>query len=324
MLSRRIVTGAIKTISTKDAQASDVRPVPVLEDTLNYLLNLLHSSDQSFAVVHDFIFDRTRSIRQDLSMQNAVSDQVIHMYERMVKFHIISHRHLYRSFGNPNIASVCHLNMEQLMKALTTLLNLYEANRASHSMCQNEAEFSSFFLLLHLGSDKQVEPLSLWFRSIPSPIMKSKEIYYRLGNYKRFISTTEEEASYLQYCIIEPYINEESDVESLCTDCALETSSDGTGKGLLPTKQSVITKSAGGLQKYYPLESQRIESSALFYVMLYCRNILVMHRATRALVAACIIVFLAPRKGGSLTANSFSYTKTDTLALMETSQALNE
>ncbi|KAL0289630.1 UNVERIFIED_CONTAM: SAC3 family protein C, partial [Sesamum angustifolium] len=54
-------------------------------------------------------------------------------------------------------------------------------------------------------------------------------------------------------------VKKESDVESLCTDCALETSSDGTGKGLLPTKQSVITKSAGGLQKYYPLESQRIE-----------------------------------------------------------------
>ncbi|KAL0387717.1 UNVERIFIED_CONTAM: hypothetical protein Sradi_2653500, partial [Sesamum radiatum] len=161
----------------------------------------------------------------------------------------------------------------------------------------------------------------------------------------------------------------ESDVESLCTDCALETSSDGTGKGLLPTKQSVITKSAGGLQKYYPLESQRIESlgacfncllinaeeprADLLYILnsivllrelsgtpiprsidtsiiqaiqFYniCLRVAVMHRATRALVAACIIVFLAPRKGGSLTANSFSYTKTDTLALMETSQALNE
>lgn len=65
-------------------KASDVRPVAVLEDTLNYLLNLLHSSDRPFDVVHDFIFDRTRSIRQDLSMQNIVTDQVIRMYERMV------------------------------------------------------------------------------------------------------------------------------------------------------------------------------------------------------------------------------------------------
>lgn len=63
---------------------SDVRPVSVLEDTLNYLRNLLNSSEGSFEVIHDFIFDRTRCIRQDLSMQNAMGDQVIHMYERMV------------------------------------------------------------------------------------------------------------------------------------------------------------------------------------------------------------------------------------------------
>lgn len=42
------------------------------------------------------------------------------------------------------------------MKALTTLFSLYEANRSSHSMSQNEAEFYSLHLLLHLGSDNRV------------------------------------------------------------------------------------------------------------------------------------------------------------------------
>ncbi|PIN10802.1 hypothetical protein CDL12_16601 [Handroanthus impetiginosus] len=287
-----------RTISTKDVQACDVRPVPVLEDTLNYLLNLLHSSDRPFEVVHDFIFDRTRSIRQDLSMQNVVNEQVIRMYERMVKFHIVSYHLLHKSSGTPNTASMCHLNAEQLMKALTTLLNMYEANRASHSICHNESEFCSVYLLLHLGSDNQGEPLSLWVSRIRSPIMKSREMcfarrilrYYRLGNYKQFIRSAEEEASFLQYCIIEPYINEvrilalscvsyggyklqpyplvhlskllmmkESDVESLCIDCALEISSDGTEKGLLSNKQSVMSKPPRGLQKYYPMDSERIE-----------------------------------------------------------------
>jgi hypothetical protein len=67
-------------------QASDVRPLPVLEYTLAYLLNLLDSTDHPFEVVHDFIFDRTRSIRQDLSMQNIVDDKSIYMYEKMVRF----------------------------------------------------------------------------------------------------------------------------------------------------------------------------------------------------------------------------------------------
>ena len=60
-------------------QASDVQPLLVLEETLNYLLNLLDSMEHPFEVVHDFIFDRTRSIRQDPSMQNIVNDQIIHM-----------------------------------------------------------------------------------------------------------------------------------------------------------------------------------------------------------------------------------------------------
>lgn len=73
-----------RTISTKHIQPSDVRPLPVLEDTLNYLLNLLDSCEHSFEVLHEFIFDRMRSIRQDLSMQNIISIQAVHMYERMV------------------------------------------------------------------------------------------------------------------------------------------------------------------------------------------------------------------------------------------------
>ncbi|KAL2510027.1 SAC3 family protein C [Forsythia ovata] len=67
------------TIRTNNVQATDVRPVSVLEDTLNYLLDLL-KSDYHFEVVHDFIFDRTRSIRQDLTMQTVTSYQAMHMY----------------------------------------------------------------------------------------------------------------------------------------------------------------------------------------------------------------------------------------------------
>lgn len=61
-----------------------MRPLPVLEDTLNYLFNLLNSREYPFEVVHDFIFDRTRSIRQDLGMQNIIGDKAVLMYERMV------------------------------------------------------------------------------------------------------------------------------------------------------------------------------------------------------------------------------------------------
>lgn len=276
-----------RTISTKTIQASDVRPLPVLEETLSYLLNLLDSDEHPFEVVHDFIFDRTRSIRQDLSMQNIINTRVIQMFEKMVKFHVISRHKLRRCSGSLNISSMHHLNMEQLMKVLTSLYHLYEANRETQSMYENEAEFRSLYVLLHLSSDNKPagEPLSLWFRH-PSPVLKSKEMgfarrvlrYYRFGNYKRFIHITATEASYLQYCMVEPYINEvralavscinyggyklypypledlskllmmkESDMDSFCRDCGLETSTDEVGKNFLPTKQTSFSRPKGGV-----------------------------------------------------------------------------
>ncbi|XP_052172666.1 SAC3 family protein C isoform X1 [Diospyros lotus] len=280
-----------RTISTKHVQASDIRPLPILQDTLNYLLSLLDSDEHPFEVVHDFMFDRTRSIRQDLSMQRIGSYQVVQMFEKMVEFHVRSHHKLRRCSGDPNISSMYHLNLEQLTKALTSLYDLYEANRNSQPIYENEAEFRSLHVLLHLGSDRKPmgESLSLWFRLVSSPIMKSKEMcfarrvlrFYHLGNYKRFIYTTAAEASSLQYCIVEPFINEirafavscvnyggyklhpyplsdlskllmmkVSDVESLCHDCGLETSTDEAGNRFLPTKQTSFCHPRGGFQNY--------------------------------------------------------------------------
>lgn len=72
-------------MSAQSVKASDVRPLPVLKQTLEYLLDLMDASDYSFEVVHDFVFDRTRSIRQDLTMQNIVHGKdVILIYEKMV------------------------------------------------------------------------------------------------------------------------------------------------------------------------------------------------------------------------------------------------
>nr|AFK36854.1 unknown [Medicago truncatula] len=289
-----------RTISIKDVQASDMRPLNVLEDTLNYLLGLLDSKEHPFEAVHDFIFDRTRSIRQDLTMQNTVNKKAIYMYEGMVKFHVISHHKLWGSMGDPNIASTHHLNMEQLTKTLSSLFNLYEANRNSNDVHENEAEFHSLYVLLNLGSHSTPmgEPLSLWFSHVSTSILKSKEMRFarrivrsfRMGNYIDFFHTVAAEAPYLQYCIMEPYINEvrslalsyinfggyklhpyplfklskhlmieESDLESFCHSCGLETCTDESGNKLLHTKQTTFSHPKSGFQKYSFLGLQDYE-----------------------------------------------------------------
>ncbi|KAK7343017.1 hypothetical protein VNO80_25978 [Phaseolus coccineus] len=290
-----------RTISTKYVQASDLRPIAVLEDTLNYLLSLLESKEHSFEEVHYFVFDRTRSIRQDITMQNIVNNKAIYMYEGMVKFHVVSHYNLWRSMSDPNTASMHHLNLEQLTKTLTSLFNLYEANRNSNHVHENEAEYHSLYVLLHLGSYSQPmgEPLSLWFRRVSTPVLKSKEMCFarrilrssQLGNYKDFFCTAAAQASYLQFCIMMPYINEvrvlalscinfggyklhpyplldlskhlmikESDLESFCLSCGLEICTDESGNKLLPTKQTTFSHPKGGFQSYSFLGLQEYEN----------------------------------------------------------------
>uniref|UniRef100_A0A2P2LFI8 SAC3/GANP/THP3 conserved domain-containing protein n=1 Tax=Rhizophora mucronata TaxID=61149 RepID=A0A2P2LFI8_RHIMU len=152
-----------RTISSKNVQALDVRPLPILEETLTYLLSFLDSTDHDFEVTHDFIFDRTRSIRQDLVMQNIVNHRAIVMYEKMVKFHVISHLKLRHCGNTPSILSMHYLNMEQLIKTLTSLYSLYDANRDSTSFYKNEAEFRSLYVLLHLNPTSRVtvDPYSI-------------------------------------------------------------------------------------------------------------------------------------------------------------------
>ncbi|WOK99066.1 SAC3 family protein C isoform X2 [Canna indica] len=270
-----------RTISNVDVLESDIRPLPVLQNTLKYLMDLVSSSEHSFEVIHDFVFDRTRSIRQDLSMQNITDDQAICMYEEMVKFHIVSHKRLSRCLGKSDLSSLSHLNIEQLMKCLVTLYKLYDINRKSRLLHKNEAEFYSFYVLLHLGGKipKMGDSLSLWYRQLTLPVFQSNEMrfaralirYSHVGNYKRFFNSLEAEASELQLCLVEPFLNEiraqailyvnysgyklhpyplmhlsnilrieESELEDLCHVCGLETSTDETGTKILPVKQTTF------------------------------------------------------------------------------------
>ncbi|KAL6593913.1 hypothetical protein ACP70R_048814 [Stipagrostis hirtigluma subsp. patula] len=207
-----------RTISSTNVQASDIRPLPVLRGTMDYLLHLLDSSEHPFETIHDFIFDRTRSIRQDLSMQNIVNDQAIQIYEDVVKFHITSHQRLARSCQDSDASSLCYLNMEQLMKCLLSLFEMYHMTHKSSARSNNEAEYYSLYVLLHLGCKipKMADSLSLWYGQLADPIRRSKEMIfardlfrcYHLGNFKRFFRMVATEATDLQLRLIEPFLNE--------------------------------------------------------------------------------------------------------------------
>ncbi|XP_026662245.1 SAC3 family protein C isoform X2 [Phoenix dactylifera] len=217
---------------------------------------------------------------------------------KKVKFHIISHKKLGRCCGKSDVSSLCYLNMEQLMKCLLSLFDMYDINQRSKSIGKNAAEFYSFYVLLHLGYKipKMGDSLSFWYSQLALPILQSKEMcfarsllrYSQVGNYKRLFSTIAAEASDLQLCLLEPFLNEvrgqalsyisyssyklqpyplrdlckilmikEADLESLCYECGLETSTDEGGSKFLPAKQTSFRLPKPGFQSYSLFNSEK-------------------------------------------------------------------
>uniref|UniRef100_A0A0E0D0L2 SAC3/GANP/THP3 conserved domain-containing protein n=1 Tax=Oryza meridionalis TaxID=40149 RepID=A0A0E0D0L2_9ORYZ len=265
----RVCFKRIRTISSTSVQASDIRPLQVLRETMDYLLHLLDSSEHQFEIVHDFIFDRTRSVRQDLSIQNIVNAQAIQIYEDVIKFHILSHQRLSRSSQDSDVSSLCYLNMEQLMKCLLSLFDMYDVIHKNNSQSSKETEYYSFYVLLHLGCKipKMVDSLSLWYGHLSALIIQSKEMvfarsilrFYHLGNFKRFFCTIAAEGTDLQLRLLEPFLNEELELETLCRLCGLEISKNKDTKAFAPKQASFCVPASipqiNGI--YIPRENQR-------------------------------------------------------------------
>lgn len=98
---------------------SDVRPPPVLHRTLDYLFHTL-LPQHPLALTHPFIRDRTRSIRQDFTVQNVRGRSAIECNERIARYHILAVGTLREQSGFSESQE-----LEQLRKgALSSLVSL--------------------------------------------------------------------------------------------------------------------------------------------------------------------------------------------------------
>ena len=76
---------------TAEREANLIRPMPVLQETIDYLLNLLDQPyNDRFLGTYNFLWDRMRAIRMDLRMQHIFNQDAITMLEQMVRIHVVS------------------------------------------------------------------------------------------------------------------------------------------------------------------------------------------------------------------------------------------
>ncbi|OLY80892.1 SAC3 family protein 1 [Smittium mucronatum] len=129
----------------------DIRTPDTLNKTMDYLINTILAEDHKMSDSHQFIRDRTRSIRQDFSLQNIRDLRSIKVFERIARYHILAvHMLSEESFFSEA------QEMEQLKKTLQSLLEFYDELRlksgTNEPVSENEAEMRSYHLLAHMRS----------------------------------------------------------------------------------------------------------------------------------------------------------------------------
>ncbi|KAG7842653.1 hypothetical protein KL941_005029 [Ogataea angusta] len=183
---------AVKTFMRPSGQPpslpSDVRTPSVLVKTLDYLIErLLPKLPES----QSFIWDRTRSIRQDFTLQNNYSGpEAIDCHEKICRIHILS-SHVMAQANDPDYQQ--QQEIEQFNNSLQSLTHMYDDVRSRGGKCPNEPEFRAYELISKL---KDTE-LDRNIQKLPAAILNSGMVQKALmlrgliingfGNFQMFV-----------------------------------------------------------------------------------------------------------------------------------------
>lgn len=147
---------------------------------------------QPLAKVHAFVWDRTRSIRNDFTLQNVPGFKTrdlliaVECYEIIARFHM----HSLHQLSRPNIDDqgfTAHNEREQLNKTLLSLMEFYDLCAARRATCVNEPEFRAYNILMHFHNqdvERQAMNLARDRKDIfeHPRIQTALELYAAVGN----------------------------------------------------------------------------------------------------------------------------------------------
>lgn len=189
----------------------ELRSESVLQMTMLYIVHrvigLCDDPKTSLGDWFHFVWDRTRSIRKDITQQELCSLGAVQLVEQCARFHIHCAARLVAE--DPSVFDK-KINAENLTKCLQTLKYMYHDLRIKGVLCPCETEFRSYVILLNLGDSN-----FLWeLKQLPEFIQKSYEIkraiaFYNAlqnNNFVKFFSMIKSsETSYLSACILLGY-----------------------------------------------------------------------------------------------------------------------
>ncbi|KAK5743343.1 actin cytoskeleton and mitosis protein [Elasticomyces elasticus] len=170
---------------------SDLRPPFVLKRTCDYLFDDLIANAPALKDIHHFVWDRTRAVRNDFSIQQLTKAEdlriAIDCYERIARFHIVS-LHLLavqpRAYSNYDAQQ----EREQLDRTLLSLMQFYDDARGQVEL-ENEAEFRAYCVIFQLQDP--IPDMEDRAQSWPRHIVKDRKVRAALELYAAASNTTD-------------------------------------------------------------------------------------------------------------------------------------
>ncbi|ESP01125.1 hypothetical protein LOTGIDRAFT_139852, partial [Lottia gigantea] len=207
---------AVKEYSRSSADQTEplqheLRPEPVLMMTMAYLLREIadRGEEERWADWYDFLWNRTRGIRKDITQQQLCNRNVVELIEKCARYHIYcSHRLCEQDM----MVFDSKINNENLTKCLQTLKEMYyDLEKNQLVFCPNEAEFRGYMVLMNLNEGDTLREV----QELRPEVRESAEIKFALRvysalnshNYVRFFRMVKQ-ATFLQACIIHRYFTQ--------------------------------------------------------------------------------------------------------------------
>ncbi|ROT65389.1 hypothetical protein C7M84_016643 [Penaeus vannamei] len=191
----------------------ELRPGPVLLKTMDFLVcNIIErgeDEDVETDVWYNYLWNRTRAIRNDLMQQQLTDGKAVAIIERCMRFHIHAAA---RFCQEPPDLFDAKMNTEHLTKSLQTLKELYQDLGEIGEYFETEPEFRAYELLLNLNEGQTFITQYSQYRE---EVQKSKEVQFALkvgmalmfNNYVKFFKLMKS-ATYLQACVMHRYFRQ--------------------------------------------------------------------------------------------------------------------
>ncbi|XP_064433735.1 germinal-center associated nuclear protein isoform X3 [Mirounga angustirostris] len=187
----------------------ELRPSAVLSRTMDYLVTqIMDQKEGSLRDWYDFVWNRTRGIRKDITQQHLCDPVTVSLIEKCTRFHIHCAHFMCEE---PMSSFDAKINNENMTKCLQSLKEMYQDLRNKGVSCASEAEFQGYNVLLNLNKGDILREVQQFHPAVrnSSEVKFAVQAFAALNsnNFVRFFKLVQS-ASYLNACLLHCYFNQ--------------------------------------------------------------------------------------------------------------------